>query len=430
MFTFFTEILQRDVLDRHQRWVGWPDDLLVSFDGAYPPVTGLVVRTGRWQREYVVVPWHMVHITMHQQREVFVIRTPMESLQWSRVRPRPAEPTVRRNILDQQVVDTYNRKVVRVNDVHLLRVDSNFRIAHVDVGTRGMVRRLGLEGIVDHTMKLVHPHARYLSREGFIAWKYVQPLTIHPVAGNIPLIVSQSEIDAIPPADLSEILVELDPYQRVALFKSLDPETQGDILSELEPRFRTELISELDLKTAIAVLERMPADEATDLLQEIPWRTRERILGGMSSRKAKKLSELLAHHEDSAGGLMTTELIRLPDSCTVNDAIERIKQMTGVAETIAYAYIVNDAQHLEGVVTFRSLLVEPLDRPITEVMDTRPIAVKLEDSAKEVAYLLDKYNFFAVPVIDDQRVLHGIITIDDILSWVIDEAWGTKSGLM
>ncbi|MBI2343764.1 MAG: magnesium transporter [Deltaproteobacteria bacterium] len=430
MFLFYTQLQKRDVIDRHGRWIGWPHDFLINFDGTYPPVTGLIIRTGRLRRQYVVVPWSQIHMTTVHRQEAFQVRLPLESLVFTRHPPIPAEPTLRRNILDQQVVDTYNRKVVRVNDVHLLRVNSSFRIAHVDVGLRGMIRRLGWEKPVDWALHLVHPHARYLTRDGFIAWKYVQPLTINPVVGTIPLAVSQAELDKIPPADLSDILVELDPYQRVALFKSLDSEMQGEILGELEQRFQRELISELDIKTAVDVLERMPADEATDILQEVPRRDRERILGAMSVRKANKLSELLVHEEDSAGGLMTTELIRLQVTCTVGEAIERIKAMHGIAETLYYTYVVDDQQHLEGVASFRTLLVEPLDRPITEIMGERPIAVRVNDSAKAVAFILDKYNLFAVPVIDDQGILQGIVTVDDILSIAIDAAWGEKSGLM
>lgn len=430
MFNFFTQIMNWDVIDKHGRYVGWPFDLTVDFNGAYPPVTGLTVQRGRFKKEYALFPWNQIHIVKNKNEEVLQLRVSLESIKYSTVIPNIAESTIRRNILDQQVVDTYNRKVVRVNDVHMLRVDSSFRLAHVDVGMRGMVRRLGWESVIDKFLRLFNPHSRYLSREGFIAWKYVQPLAVNPIVGKIPLSVAQSELDNIPPADLSEILEELDILHRTALFKSLDADIQGEILGELDERMRKELIAELDLKTAARVLEIMPADEVTDILQDLPRSERTRFLGSLSSRKAQKLSELLAHHEDSAGGHMTTEFIRLPQSLTVQEAIARIKEQGNVAETVYYAFIVDDERKLQGVVTFRTLLIEPLDAPIAEVMTERPIAVNVNDSAKEVAFVLDKYNLFAVPVVDAENVLQGIITVDDILSLVIEEAWGEKSGLM
>lgn len=430
MFLFFTELHKWDVIDRHGRWIGWPEDLCLDLQGAYPPVTGLVVRSGRVQKRYAVVPWEKVCTAQYEGHTALQIRVSLETLIFAKGRPAISEPTVRRNVLDQQVVDIYNRKVVRVNDVHLLQVDSHFRIAHVDVGLRGMMRRLGWERLVDRVMRWVHPHAHYLTREGFIGWKYVQPLTINPAKGTIPIAVSHKDIAAIPPADLSEILEALDPYQRVALFRSLDAPTKAEILGELDERFVKELIAELDTKTAVAVLDVMPADEATDLLQYVSRRDVRRLLEAMGSRRAQKLSELLAHEEDAAGGLMTTEVIRLPIEATVRDAIEQIKTMSGVAETIYYAYVVDTEQRLQGVVDFRTLLVESMEKPLKEIMNPRPIAVQLDDSAKEVAFVLEKYNFVAVPVVDEDNGLRGIITVDDVLSIVIEKAYGDKSGLM
>ena len=137
----------------------------------------------------------------------------------------------------------------------------------------------------------------------------------------------------------------------------------------------------------------------------------------------------MSHHEDSAGGLMTTEMITLQD-CTVGEAIDQIKAKEEIAETIYSLYIVDEAKHLKGSVHFRTLLVEPPDRKIVDVMNDRPVAVHLNDSAKEVAFILEKYNLFAVPVVDENRVIEGIVTVDDILTLAVEEAWGEKSGLM
>ncbi len=431
MFEFLTRLQHQDVIDRHGRWIGWAEDFTFGMEGAYPPLTGIIVRAGYLNRRWIFVPWSQIHRTTHQQQRVFQVRAPLEKLSFSSERPTNiSEPTLNRNILDKQVVDTYNRKVVRVNDIHLLTVDGNYRIAHVDIGFRGMLRRIGWEPMVDRLVRLVHPHSRYLTHDQLIAWKYIQPLTINPESGALPLSISQTDLESIPPADLSEIMVELDPHQRAALFKSLDADLQGEILGELDTKLRMELIAEIELSTAIAILDRMPTDEVTDILQGMPRSDREHILGAINSRKAKKISELLSHHQDSAGGLMTTELIDIPAHFTVGEAIERIRGLSGIAEIIHYAYITDDDHHLVGMVTFRILLLEPAERPISEVMDRRPVMVKLEDSAREVAFALDKYNIFAIPVVDDNKVLHGIITVDDILSIAIDAAWGDRHELL
>lgn len=430
MFIFYTELLRREIYDRHGRWVGRPHDFTCALEGHYPPLTSLVLTTGGARPRYARFPMTQLHHTTVQGEIAFQLRTNEEQMEWLAAPPATHELSLRHNILDQQVVDVYNRKVVRVNDIHMLQVNEEFRIAHVDVGVRGMVRRLRFERLIDRVVRLFASHARYLTHESFIAWKFVQPLQINQAAGTIPITVAQADIKAIPPADLSEMLIELDPYQRVALFKSLDAFVQGEILGELEPRFRRELVSELDPKTAVAVLERMPPDEATDVLQTIPRRTADRILSEMGAARAQQLTELSLHPTDTAGGLMTTEYVALTPEQTVAEAIEHIKRQQGRAETIYYTYVIESDGTLAGVVSFRTLLIEPMEKIMRDIMDARPIAVRIDASSKEVAFMLSKYSFLAIPVIDDSRVLHGIITFDDILALAIDSAWGEKSGMM
>lgn len=427
MFTFFTEAIRKGVVDKNGRWIGYPCDFLVSSLGEpYPCVSSLVVSTGWINKKYAVIPWTNVQ----RLNEQFHIKVSFDSLEMKEDYFSEAVTSIKKHILDQQVVDTYNRKVVRVNDVHFLKVDNFLRIAHVDIGLRGMVRRLGWQKMVDSFVGFLNPHADYLKKEGFLAWKYVQPLSVHPDKGTIQLNVSQAQMKSIPPPDLSEMLKEMDPYQRAALFRTLDVDTQVEIITEMEEKLQKELLHALDGRTSAALFEHMPSDEGADLLGRLVHRDKDRILTHLSSKKAKRLSSLLSHKSKSAGGLMTAEFITLSDKMTVNEAIDHIKKRETSAETIYYAYVTNSENRLEGVITFKHLLIEPLDKKITEIMQINPTCVHVDDSAKEVAYLLDKYNLLAIPVIDHDRVIQGIITIDDVLSLVISETWGKKTGLL
>ena len=428
MFVFFTEAIKKGVVDKNGRWLGQPSDLLISnIAEPYPKLSALVLSRGTLKKSYARVAWKDLKCTTNQ----YQLKVPLESLDWEKeYLSDDYQTSIKIHILDQQVVDTFNRKVVRVNDVHMLSVDNDLRVAHVDIGLRGMVRRLGWQGAVDGVVSFLNPHAAYLTREGFLAWKFVQPLSVHPDKGTIQLSVDQDQLRSIPPPDLSEMLKEMDVYQRAALFKSLDVETQVGIITEMDIKMQKELIGELNSRTCGALFEAMPSDEAADLLGELPRRLADRILTGISSKKAKKLSSLLSHKSKSAGGLMTTEFITLNNQMTVGDAIEHIKKLQSVAETIYYAYVVDPEGRLEGAVTFKHLLLEPLEVKVAEIMQTKPACVHVDDSAKEVAYVFDKYNLMAVPVIDHNRVIQGIITIDDILSLVIEETWGKKTGLL
>ena len=425
MFLFFTHVLTFDVVDRLGRWVGHPYDFTADLAEAYPRLTSLVVARGTFPRRYYVIPWNDVSL----QKRKIVLKQVIESLSPVKQYRELKQPTLRRNILDQQVVDTFNRKVVRVNDLHFLHVGSQLRLAHVDVGFRGLIRRLGWQPLIDRIVKIVHPHADYLTDRQFISWKFVQPLSIQDATGRIQLNVGQKELRQIPPPDISEMLLELDPYQRAALLKTLDVDRQIDIITELDLKWQKDLIEGLDLNNVVALIERMPADEATDLMQSLSTRDAERIMNQLSTKKARELGELMEHEQDSAGGLMTTEYMTLTSSMNVGEAIDHLRKFGARAETLYSAFVVDEEAKLVGSVNLRRLLLEPNEKRIAELMQKKPPAVHVQDSVKEVGFTMDKYNLFAIPVIDDHEVLEGIITIDDLLSRVIREAWGERSGL-
>lgn len=426
MFTFFTEVVKKDVVDRHDRYLGHPHDFTARLEEVYPSITSLIVARGVFRKAYYVIPWKEVHRT----EKVFQLRVPLESLVPQRTYRKPGEATLRTAVMDQQVVDTFNRKIVRVNDIHFLVVDDDLRLAHVDCGLRGLVRRLGWERTVDALVRAFHQHANYLRDTGFISWKYVQPLSIQEATGKIQLSVEMDELRQIPPEDISTMLMDLDPYQRAALVKTMDVGRQVEVITELGFKWQKELIEVLDAQTAVALFERMPADEATDLLAELSKRDANRILSMLSTKKAREITELLEHESDSAGGLMTKEFILLSEGMTVGEAIEYIRS-SGVrkAETIYKGFVVDEEGKLIGAVTFRRLLLEPLDAKIRKVMQRKPPAVNVADSVKDVAYAMDKYNLFALPVVGDKGVLEGMITVDDVLHVAVEEAWGKRSGL-
>lgn len=427
MFVYYTDLLKQDVFDRHGLWLGNPCDFLTELGEVYPRLSALVVKKGTFKTRYAIIPWEQVS----RKNGHLQVRNQIDNVSYAPTYERGNNCTsIKKDVLDQQVVDTYNRKVVRVNDVHFLRVENELRIAHVDVGLRGLIRRMGWERFVDTVVKFVSPHSMYLRKELLVSWKFVQTLTVNPVRGTIQINVEQNQIKSIPPPDMSEMLVEMDPYVRLALFKSLDLDTQVESLSEMELKQQRELMEDLDTKSAVEILERMPPDEATDLLGAITRKHADRMIAMMGSKKAKKLSKLLSLNADSAGGLMTTEFISIYDNILVREAIEIIKTANISAETIYYAYVVDKEQHLIGVVSFKQLLIEDMDKLIVDIMTKKPISIHINASSKEVAYLIDKYNLLAAPVVDDGNVIQGIITIDDILSVVIDETWGKKTGLL
>jgi CBS domain-containing protein len=333
------------------------------------------------------------------------------------------ELTLRRDILDQQVVDTYNHKVIRVNDIHMLFVDHALMVAHVDISTKGLLRRLGFEKLVDFLVRLVNKNAQYLKTEHLISWKHIQPLSINPVSMTIKVDVPHRQFGNIPAADLGEIFLDLNIKQQITLFKSLDAITKARIFRNIDFKTQRSLIEELSDKEIAEVLSGIPSDEATDFLERMPRDKAEHFLTLIESKYSMKLSQLLGYSSDSAGGLMTAEYMAFVKDTPVESVLRQIRERTFKVEPVQFVYIVDENHQLVGCTNFRRLMIANPNEPIQKTAFPKIYSVHLNSSVKEVAYLMEKYKYYAIPVVDDNHVLQGIITVDDVLSQVIAIAW-------
>lgn len=424
MFVNFSDLLRRDVTAFDGSYIGNVWDISSKLGEVYPRAEELIVYKGTAKRLYGCVPWTNVESVGKE----IVLGLKKDDVKFS---PgiKDYELLLRRDILDQQVVDTFNHKVRRVNDIHLLKVERDLVIAHVDIGLRGLFRRLGWDRLIDFFVKLVDKNSRYLKEADLVSWKYVQPVSINPASMTMKLSVSEKQLLSIPAADLGDIIFDLNPNQRMALFRMLDVRTKAKIFENLEFEEQNVMLKELDKKEAAQIVSNMSTDEATDLLERLSPRIVNNLLPLVESSRAKKLSTLLGYSGDSAGGLMTTEFVSLPETTLVENAIEYIKTNTKNYDTVPYIYIIDDRNHLKGVTTIRRLLfADPKDQ-ISKTAFQQTLHVYLNNSAKEIAYFMDKYKVSAIPVIDENKVMHGIITIDDILSQVIAIAWRKRTRL-
>ncbi|MBU0605205.1 MAG: CBS domain-containing protein [Candidatus Omnitrophica bacterium] len=418
MFINFSDLLKKDVIAFDGAYIGKVWDVSSKLGEIYPKAEELIIYKGTVNRLYASVPWSEVG----QVADEIVLNIKKDDLKFSS-EIKDNELMLRRDVLDQQVVDTFNHNVRRVNDVQLLKVDHDLVIAHVDIGLSGLFRRLGWDKFIGLLMKLVSKDSWRSKSKDLISWKYVQPVTINPASMKMKLSVSEKQLLSIPPADLGDIIFDLNPNQRMALFRVLDIMTKAKIFENLEFDEQNLILKELDKKEAAQIVGTMSTDEATDLLERLSPRTVNNLLPLIESSRAKKLSTLLGYSGDSAGGLMTTEFVSLPEMTLVEGAIMYIKTNTKNYDTVPYIYIVDDKNHLKGVTTIRRLLFADPKDPISKTAFQQTLHVYLNNSAKEIAYFMDKYKVSAIPVIDENKVMQGIITIDDILSQVIAIAW-------
>lgn len=235
--------------------------------------------------------------------------------------------------------------------------------------------------------------------------------------------VPGDKLSDLHPADLAEIISDLSPSESDKLLESFDVKTLADTLEEVEPDFQASLVEDMSDERVADVLEEMSPDEAADLLAELPEERSEDLLNLMQHEEASDVRKLLAYHEDSAGGIMNTEFVAVQPGLTTEQAIAVLRETAAEAETIYYIYVVDPEEHLLGVFSLRELVLAKPDTPVTDLMHRRVISVGLDDSQEEVAQAVSKYNLVAVPVVDEQNRLHGIVTADDALDKIIPTAW-------
>lgn len=425
-FVFFSSLLKKPVCDSQGVPVGQLTDLAVSVAYMFPPVVGFVVQRGRLEPFPLTGRWSDV---VDIEGPAIRLSVPIYALKPSKI-DAPGEILLREALLDKQIVDMSGAKVVRVNDLHFLKLGrSDLRLVHVDFGTRGLVRRMGWEPFMDALLRRIAPRSQYLSAERLIRWQYVQPLSLDAKAQSIRLSVMQRQLNELHPADIAEILTDLDTHERATMFRSLDPETAADALAEVEdPRIQTQLLETVSQEHAADILEEMQPDEAADLLSELPQETSTALLRKMEVDEAQDVRELLTYAPDTAGGMMTTEFVALPADLAVEEAFARLRTAAPDVEHIYYLFVVDADQRLVGVLNLRQLIMAAPQARLQEIMIQNPARVHHADSHDTVAEIVEKYELLGLPVVDDNDKIVGMITVDDVLSHIASQAWKRKLG--
>ncbi|MBI3945344.1 MAG: magnesium transporter [Armatimonadetes bacterium] len=408
---YLSELLGVRVSDALGRRVGWVSDLVIHPSGLFPSAVALVVRQPGPGARSIHVPWTRVRRVSSSH---VVLDVPGDRLQ---TRPlTEGDVLLAAEVLDKQLVDTLGRRVVKVNDLKLIAVRSELRVLGVDVGARGILRRLGLEGVGDRVGGLIR---RSLS-ENLIPWNYVESVAAR--GANVRLSVPSSRLERLRPADISRILSQLPAEDRAAAASRFSDETLAEAMGDLDAPVQLSIIDGLERERASDILERMAPDEATDLLQDLPEERQAELLTLMARDDAAELSELLQYDERSAGGLMTTEYIALPAEMTAQEAIEHVRRVAPGAETVYYLYVVDPEERLMGVLSLRALITAAPNRRVAEIMTTSVVSVPVEMDQEDVAAAIARYHLLAVPVVNAQGRLLGIVTVDDTIDVVDEEA--------
>jgi CBS domain-containing protein/sporulation protein YlmC with PRC-barrel domain len=320
-----------------------------------------------------------------------------------------------RDLLDQQIIDAHGRKVVRVNDVTFeCRQEEGADVLHileVDIGLRSIFRRL-VRGVLPRRWirKLQSPIA-----PNSIRWEFCNILEPDPQR-RLRLNITGKLLETIHPADLADIVEELSPEDREAVFETLDDEVAADTLSEVEPGIQASILESLETEKAADIVEEMAPDQAADVLAELEEETTKEILDEMEAEPKTDVRELLEFEEDTAGGLMNTEYVALRDTATVADAMSELKANEELLETLNTLFLVDAGDRLIGAIPLAKLFVASGNTPLKSLMSDNLIQVEEKEDRDRVTEIFDKYNLLTVPVVDEDGKLSGVITADDIIS--------------
>ncbi len=330
-------------------------------------------------------------------------------------RPEPPDGAIlmHRDLLDKQIVDVHDHRVVRVNDVWLAPLRSGWGVVGVEADLRSLMRRIGAETLLSRLTRALHirPDAR------IIRWQDVEQLT-H--SGGIKLKVAYNKIARLNPADIADIVEQLDPVHRDEVIDALDLETAAETLAEAEPEVQTDILTRMDTDKAADLLEEMEPDEAADILQDLPKGRSEDLLAEMEPDEADDVKQLLEYDEGTAGGMMTTEYVAFYRRISAAEALERLRAEHSEAETIYYVYVTDDDGVLQGVLSLRELIMAPPDQPLEALMESDVKTADPDDDEDTVHESLAKYNLLALPVVDSRKRLLGIVTVDDAMDRLVD----------
>lgn len=408
---FFTELFRQPVIDKGGKILGVLCDL-VFIDGAESAKITDIVFVGK-DNYKKKLSWQYVEGINQPASGSFSV---MLNLASHALEPKfvHEHDLLSHELLDKQIIDVAGVKVVRVNDLLLAKVNTDFCITGVCVGTTSFFRRLGVKQNV--LGKIVYS----MTSEKIIPWKYVEPLEIHK---QIHLKEAHTKVAEMHPGDIADLMGELSPKEQMLIFNKLDKRTAAKTLVEAEPKVQESFFKGLKIQRIAELLESMPSYRAVDLLAPVDDEKVKLILQHMSREKAQSIEELRKYPENTAGALMRTDVFALQDMFTAAQALKYIKKMKPSADKTHVLLIVDKENHLVGTISLRTLLNAQLGQRLHHVMKKHPIAVGLFASKQDIATALEKYNYFMMPVVDENIKLKGMITADEILTQVIPESW-------
>lgn len=412
---FLSRIIGAKVFDPERNFVGTVKDLLLSADLStnQEPIERPVVHGISLKIKNRVNHYSFDHFEVSKKkRKLLVLCNKLEELPENK---KEESIPLAALVLDKQIVDLNGRKVVRVNDVRLVTINSITYAIAVDVGIEGLLRRIGIIQPIKFLFSLVK--ASVPSK--FISWDDMEAIDYSNL--SIKLTSTYSKLNTLHPSDLADIIEDLDNRSRQSVFLALDEEMAADVLEEMELKAQIKIIEGMSVEKMADVLEKMPANEAADILDSLEEEKAELLLNEMEAESSSEVRELLEYENYEVGSIMTTEILAYQEETTVEAVFEDLRVNQPEAESLFGFFVVNKNNELIATFSFRDLAVSQPEARISSFMNDDPIFLYDEQKMDDVAELVSKYNLLTIPVINKDHQLEGMVVIHDVIEDLVNK---------
>jgi len=402
---YFSSIINTPVHDKDNELIGRLRDIAIESNKGrrYPPLVGILVKKYKSNEEIFIsadkiAAWSSDSVVLRVSKEEVVWPEPSESLIF-----------LGKSVLDRQIVDLSGVRVVRVNDLQFGQVHSVMSLLAIDVSSSGLLRRIGFRQ----------------SMLGFLKPNLLEWHSVHIIGDKLQLATGRDELVRLHPADIANLVEKMNVKQGSQFLRSLDQATAAKVMEEVSPHIQKMMVRHLGAERASVILEKMSMDELVDLIQLLPSVESREIIEKLPAQKdVNRVKKILEYDEDTAGGLMTTEFISAHLETQVSEVIEKIRRDSHQHRSIHFVYVADDKKKYLGVASLRRLIVADPKQKIKEIMKRtkRTPVVNEEQSVREIANIITKYNLLSVAVVDKSGRLLGVVTVDDIMRHLVPNA--------
>lgn len=401
---FFSKILYHNIQNFPDTILGKLNDVILDFSYPMPVIKAIQVRSGR-RTFYISAESLEIY---NDDNSNFVISLNTNSIHLLTIDEN--EFFLARDFLDKQIVDINGKKVERVNDVRIGNIQGNWSIIAVDIGLRGLLRRLGVEYSAIRVSHLLKKEFR----NTLVHWDNVQ--TLSGGTSNLQLQTSMNKLRTLHAADIADIIEDLDKQNQITLFQGLDDEKAAEVLEEMETESQLDILETLPDEKASDLLEIMPSDEAADILEEIEDARAKILLDQMEAEASSEILELMEYEEETVGSVMAKDYLAFLPDMTVENVLFQLKQEKPEEETSHYLFLTNSSNKLIGMVSLLDLITSEHEDKLYDLMTEHPRSVNDNDDIEKVLKIMEKYNLLVLPVINEKKELVGITSLNDLIN--------------